>query len=78
MIMGFSLYNWIFARFNIYTQVYTFVLLPNIILNCFKGKERRLIYYGLLICYIVFFIFEYQISMGVVYTSDFKISDFLY
>lgn len=78
IIMVFSLYNWIFARFNIYTQAYTFILLPNIILKCLKGKERRGIYYGLLVCYFIFFIFEYQISMGIVYTSDFTIADFLY
>ena len=78
LIMVFSLYNWIFARFNIYTQVYTFVLLPTVILKCFYGKEKRLIYYGLLICYFIFFIFEYQISMGVVYTSDFTVKGFLY
>lgn len=78
IIMMFSLYNWIFARFNIYTQAYTFILLPNIILQCLKGKERRLIYYGLLVCYFVFFIFEYKISMGIVYKSNFTLSKFLY
>ncbi|MCD2502907.1 EpsG family protein [Clostridium sp. NSJ-145] len=78
MIMLFSLYNWIFARFNIYTQVYTFVLLPYIIIKCLNGKERRLIYYGLLSAYFVFFIFEYKISMNIVYTTNFKLFNFIY
>ncbi len=78
VIMVFSLYNWVFARFNIYTQIYTFVLLPYIIIKCLKGKERRLIYYGLIAAYFVFFIFEYKISLNIVYTTNFKLSNFLY
>ncbi|EHR1327892.1 EpsG family protein [Clostridium perfringens] len=77
-IMGFSLYNWIFARFTIYFQVYSFVLLAYIIKMCFGGSERRLIYYGFLVCYFLFFIYEYKISLGMVYTSNFSISKYFY
>ncbi|EJT6165236.1 EpsG family protein [Clostridium perfringens] len=69
LIMGFSLYNWIFARFTIYFQIYSFVLLAYIIKNCFEKSEKRLIYYGFLVCYFLFFIYEYKISLGIIYTS---------
>ncbi|MCH1961820.1 EpsG family protein [Clostridium perfringens] len=78
LIMGFSLYNWIFARFTIYFQVYSFVLLAYIIKMCFGGSERRLIYYGFLVCYFLFFIYEYKISLGIVYVSNFSISKYFY
>lgn len=78
LIMGFSLYNWIFARFTIYFQVYSFVLLAYIIKNCFEKSEKRLIYYGFLVCYFLFFIYEYKISLGIVYTSNFNISKYFY
>ena len=78
LIMGFSLYNWIFARFTIYFQIYSFVLLAYIIKNCFEKSEKRLIYYGFLVCYFLFFIYEYKISLGMVYTSNFSISKYFY
>ncbi|MFQ9313473.1 MAG: EpsG family protein [Clostridium perfringens] len=68
-IMGFSLYNWIFARFTIYFQLYNFILFPYIIKKCFLGSERRLVYYCFLVCYFLFFIYEYKISLGIIYTS---------
>ena len=76
--MGFSLYNWIFARFTIYFMPYTFVLLGYIIKNAFENSERRLVYYGFMVCYFIFFIYEYKISMGMVYTTDFNFKEFFY
>ena len=78
LIMGFSLYNWIFARFTIYFMPYTFVLLGYIIKNAFENSERRLVYYGFMVCYFIFFIYEYKISMGMVYTTDFNFKEFFY
>ncbi|MDM0879447.1 EpsG family protein [Clostridium perfringens] len=78
LVMGFSLYNWIFARFTIYFQLYNFILLAYIIKNCFFGSERRLIYYYFLVCYFLFFIYEYKISLGIVYVSNFSISKYFY
>lgn len=70
MIMGLSFFNWIFARFTIYTELYTFILLPYIIKNCYPNyKERRLMYFGCVVCFFIFFIYEYQISLGIIYTS---------
>lgn len=72
IVITFSLYNWIFARFSIYFQMYNFILLPFIIKNCFKRRqERDLIYYLFLICYFIFFYREQVIGMGIVYKSNF-------
>lgn len=73
IIMGFSLYNWIFARFSIYLQLYNFILLPYIISNCFENKkERNLIYYLFILCYFIFFYREQVIGgVGVGYRSNF-------
>lgn len=79
IIMGFSLYNWIFARFNVYTQLYTFILLPYILKHCFPNiREKRLVYFCFIVCYFIFFIYEYKISSAVVYKSNFSISQYFY
>lgn len=73
ILMGFSLYNWIFARFSIYFQLYNFVLLPFIIGKCFGDKkETRLIYYLFIVCYFIFFLREQVIGgLGLGYRSTF-------
>lgn len=78
IIMVFSSFNWIFARFTIYLQLYSFILLPYIVKNCFKGKERRLVYSGLIVCYFIFFYYEQVISMGMVYKSKYNFNKFFY
>ena len=70
VIMAFSYYNWIFARFSIYTQLYVIVLVPYIIKNCFnKNKEYKLMYYGFIVCYLLFFIYDCRISNVIYYTN---------
>ena len=73
IVMAFSLYNWIFARFSIYFQLYNFILLPYIIKECFSNrKERDLIYVMFLICYFIFFYREQVIGgLGLMYRSKF-------
>ena len=72
IVMAFSLYNWIFARFQIYFQLYNFVLLPFIIKNCFIRKERDLVYYCFIVCYFIFFYYEQVIGgNGLGYKSNF-------
>ena len=73
IVVAFSLYNWIFARFQIYFQLYNFVLLPYIIKNCFVNrKERDLVYYGFIICYFIFFYYEQVIGgVGLGYKSNY-------
>lgn len=78
IIMSFSYFNWIFARFNIYTQIYSIVLLPYIIKNCFQNrKEKRLIYYGFIVAYFVYF--WYDTTVGTIsYKSNFNILNLFY
>lgn len=71
IFVAFGMMNWIFNRFSLYFQLYNFILLPYIIKNCFKGKERRLIYIGFLICYFIFFYKEQVIQLGMKYNSNY-------
>lgn len=78
IIMIFSSFNWIFARFTIYLQLYSFILLPYIVKNCFTRKERRLIYSALIVCYFIFFYYDQVVTMGIVYESEYKLNDMFY
>jgi transmembrane protein EpsG len=50
-----SLYNWIFARFAIYTGIYYIVLLTWLIMNSFKRKDKNILYITCIILYIGYF-----------------------
>lgn len=78
IVMLFSAFNWIFARFTIYFQLYSFILLPIIISKCLESKEKRLIYFLLIICYFIFFYYDHVITMNIVYTTDYNLREFLY
>lgn len=66
-----SMNNWIFNRFTLYFQLYNFVLIPYMVKKCFDGKERRLIYIGVIFCYSIFFYREQIIGVGTPYTTDY-------
>jgi len=78
VVMLFSAINWIFARFGIYFQLYNFILFAFLLKNCFYYKEKRLIYFGFIICYFVFFYYEQVISLVMTYPTDFDLKRFLY
>ena len=78
IFVAFGMFNWIFNRFTLYMQLYNFILIPFIIRNCFKGKERRLLYLGVILCYFVFFYREQVIGMNMSYPSVLKIEDLFY
>ena len=71
IITVFSMINWVFNRFNIYFQIYSFILLPYIINNCLSKKDKKLAYAGFLACYFLFYYYDHVIAMGINYTSDF-------
>ena len=71
IFMLFALYTWLFARFNLYFQLYTFILLPYLIQELFDKKERRFIYYCFMVCYFIFFYYENVIALGMNYTSNY-------
>lgn len=78
IIMLFSAVNWIFARFTIYFQPYNFIVFAFMFKNSFKSKEKRLIYFGLMVCYFLFFYYDNAVVIGVDYKSNFNLYEFLY
>jgi transmembrane protein EpsG len=62
--------NWIFARFNIYFSLYNLILISWIV-YLFKENNRKFVYYGLLVSYLIYFYYEQVISLNMVYGSDF-------
>ncbi|EOU1560125.1 EpsG family protein [Clostridium perfringens] len=58
LIMIISLYNWIFARFAIYLDLYNLILLPYIMKSLVYKREKKLVYYLFLIFYFIFFYYE--------------------
>lgn len=78
IFVAFGMFNWIFNRFAIYMQLYNFILIPYIIRYCFKGKERRLLYLGVIACYFVFFYREQVIGMNMSYPSVLKLENIFY
>lgn len=78
LFVSFGMFNWIFNRFTIYLQLYNFIIIPFIISKCFKGKERRLIYFGFLVCYFIFFYYEQVIALGMGYPTKFDFVKFIF
>lgn len=74
----FSTFNWIFARFNVYFQIYTFILLPYLIKECFDKKERRILYFACIVCYFIVFWFEYDRNMNLQYIWRYNLNDIFY
>lgn len=70
IFMVISTQNWIFARMTIYLDFFNIVLI-SWICHLFVTKERKLVYYGILICYLLFFYYEHVISLNIVYRSDY-------
>ena len=79
IFVTFGMYNWIFNRFTIYFQLYNFILVPYIIKNCFKGKEKRLFYFAFMFCYFVFFYREQVLGLEMSYSSKyFDLNNIIY
>lgn len=78
MFVAAGMFNWIFNRFTLYLQLYNFVLIPFIIKNCFKGREKRLVYFAFIICYFIFFYYEQVIGMGMRYPTNFNLKGFIF
>jgi transmembrane protein EpsG len=65
-----STQNWIFARFNMYFDLYTLILiswLPKL----FREKDGRVIYYFILLAFFVFYFYENVLTLKIIYQSDF-------
>ncbi|MCQ6275281.1 EpsG family protein [Bacillus sp. V3B] len=64
--------NWIFARFNIYFGLYSLILVSWLVVLMAK-QDRKFVYYSILICYLIFYIYEQVIALEIVYRSDYLI-----
>lgn len=67
----YATFNWIFARFAIYFQIYNIVLIAFLVKSAFPKKERRILYFLLIIFYLLFFWLEYSVVQKLEYISYF-------
>ncbi|GAB6455717.1 biofilm exopolysaccharide biosynthesis protein EpsG [Bacillus luti] len=70
VFMFISTQNWIFARFSIYFGLYQLILIAWVI-KLFTKKDQKLIYYSILVCYFIYFVYEHLITLGIVYKSNY-------
>ncbi|PGZ58652.1 capsular biosynthesis protein [Bacillus cereus] len=70
VFMFISTQNWIFARFSIYFGLYQLILIAWVI-KLFTKKDQKLIYYSILVCYFIYFVYEHLITLGIVYRSNY-------
>lgn len=70
VFMLISTQNWIFARFAIYFEFYNIVLLTWA-LKLFVASQQRLVYYGMILGYLVYYFVENVLVLHTVYQSDF-------
>jgi transmembrane protein EpsG len=62
--------NWIFNRLEIYFGLYQIILISWII-PLFVKKQRKVVYFLILGCYLYFFYYEEVVKLGLYYRSDF-------
>ena len=65
-----STQNWIFARFTFYFGLYC-PLLMSWIVQLFVQRERKIIYYAILVFYFIYYFYENVVSLNMWYESDF-------
>jgi transmembrane protein EpsG len=65
-----STQNWIFARFSIYFGLYQLILISWIV-KLFCEKDQRLVYYGIIICYFIYYYYEHVLSLNIIYRSNY-------
>ncbi|MCM3568214.1 EpsG family protein [Neobacillus mesonae] len=70
VFMIISTQNWIFARFTIYFNLYQLILLSWVV-KLFREKEQRFVYFGIIICYFLYYYFESVISLNILYKSNY-------
>jgi transmembrane protein EpsG len=61
---------WIFARVSIYFELYNLILI-SWIAKLFSERDGRILYYGMLVCYLFYFYYEHVISLNIIYRSNF-------
>ena len=69
IFMMFALRNWIFARFSIYFNLFNYVLIACLAKNWKKDKERKLLYFSIIIFYGAFFILEHIGAENIIFMN---------
>lgn len=72
VFMLISTQNWIFARFAIYFWPFQLILI-SWVPKLFRDKDEKLIYYGIVVCYFMYYYFENVLSLDMVYRSEYLI-----
>ncbi|UOR13800.1 EpsG family protein [Halobacillus amylolyticus] len=62
--------NWIFARFNVYFGLYQLILVSWVV-KLFRERDEKLVYYGIIVCYLVYFYYENVVNLNIIYKSNF-------
>ncbi|MGG0185163.1 EpsG family protein [Bacillus rhizoplanae] len=70
VFMLISTQNWIFARFAIYFGLYQLILISWVV-KLFTEKDQKFVYYAILVCYFIYFVYEHIITLGIIYKSNF-------
>ncbi|WP_347548662.1 EpsG family protein [Pseudalkalibacillus hwajinpoensis] len=65
-----STQSWIFARFSIYFGLYQLILISWVV-DLFKQRDQKMIYYCILVCYLAYYYYENVISLNIIYKSNF-------
>ncbi|WML25139.1 EpsG family protein [Neobacillus sp. OS1-33] len=65
-----SMGNWIFARFNIYFELYQIILISWIV-KVFRKKDQKLVYYAIILCYLGYFYYDSVINLNIKYFSNY-------
>ena len=52
------------GRLPIYFSMYNLILLPWLLKNIFKEREKNLIYYIMIVCYFSFFYYQMVVTWG--------------
>ncbi|WP_047983975.1 EpsG family protein [Ornithinibacillus californiensis] len=62
--------NWIFARFSLYFELYQLILISWIV-KVFREKDQKLIYFGIILCYLLYYFYDSVITLNIQYRSDY-------
>ncbi|OKL36552.1 EpsG family protein [Domibacillus mangrovi] len=70
VFMLISTQNWIFARFAIYFSLYQLILISWVV-KLFREKDEKLVYYGIIVCYFVYYYYESVLTLNILYNSEY-------
>jgi transmembrane protein EpsG len=70
LFMIVSTQNWIFARVNIYFELYNIILI-SWIPHLFREKDGKVVYYSIILLYFLYYFYENVITLRIIYNSDY-------